>query len=152
RRFPMTATTTHMLVRDGATLAVRVRGTAGAPPVLVIGPGPGFPFLQDVRAIERALGLDAWRAAYFEQRGTGRSRGGAQGVERSIADVGAAARWLADAEGAPVVAIGISMGASYAIEAAARDPSPFRAIVGLGTDIDVAAAGAATHAFVVAEA
>src|SRR5262249_53391769 len=79
------------LHNDGADLTVELRGAAGAAPVLVVGPGPGFPLLHEARAVERLLGLDAWQAAYLEQRGCGRSRGGAQGVERSIGDVAAAA-------------------------------------------------------------
>jgi pimeloyl-ACP methyl ester carboxylesterase len=130
-------------------LAVALRGPRGATPALVVGPGPGFPLLHEVRQIERALDLGAWRTAYLEQRGCGRSRDGEPTIARSIDDVAATARWLADEAGAPVVVIGMSLGASYAVAAAARDPSPFRAIVGLGLDVDIPAADIAAHAFVV---
>jgi len=130
-------------------LAVAVRGPRGAQPALVVGPSPGFPLLHEVRQIEPALDLGEWRTAYLEQRGCGRSRDGEPTIARSIDDVAAAARWLAADAGEPVVVIGMSLGASYAVAAAARDPSPFRAIVGLGLDVDIAAADLAAHAFVV---
>ncbi len=135
-------------------LTLEVRGPAGAPPVLIVGPGPGFPLLHEAARVERTLGLEAWQSAFLEQRGCGRSRRGAEApsVAQSIADVASAATWLATRAGTPVVAIGMSLGASYAIAAAARDPAPFRAIVGLGLDVDLAAADAAAHAFVVSQA
>jgi len=132
-----------------ATLALEVRGAAGAPPVLVVGPGPGFPLLQEVPRIERALGLDAWHAAYLEQRGCGTSPPAAQSVAGSIDDVAAATRWLAKRAGRPVTVLGMSMGASYAVAAAARDATAFQAIVGLGLDVDIPAADVRAHGFVV---
>jgi len=141
-----------MLPNGGTTLRLELRGDAGAAPLLVVGPGPGFPFLQEVPRIERALGLDAWHAAYLEQRGCGASGAAEQGVERSIDDVGAAARWLAARAGRPVTVVGISIGASYAVASAARDPSPFRGLVGLGVDVDIAAADVLAHQYAVAVA
>ncbi len=106
---------------------------------LVIGPGPGFPFLHEARAITRALELDPARTAFVEHRATS--------VAASVDDVDAAARELAARTGAPVTALGISLGASFAVLAAARDPRPFRAIVGLGIDVDIPAADVAARAF-----
>jgi pimeloyl-ACP methyl ester carboxylesterase len=108
---------------------------------LVVGPGPALPFLHEARATTRALGLDPARTRFFEQR--------ASSVAAAIDEIASAARAHAVAMGGPVVAIGISFGGSFAIEAAARDPRPFRAIVGLGIDIDIAVADRAAHAFVV---
>ena len=133
-------------------LALDVRGRLDAPPVLIVGPGPGFPLLHEAARIERALELGGWQAAFLEQRGCGRSQRDAElapSVAQSIEDVTTAAHWLAARAATNVVVIGMSLGASYAVAAAARDPAPFRAVVGLGLDVDFAAADVAAHTFVV---
>ena len=136
-------------------LALDVRGPLDAPPVLIVGPGPGFPLLHEAARIERALALAGWQAAFLEQRGCGPSQSDAAlapSVAQSIEDVASATRWLAAHAGTKAVVIGMSLGASYAVAAAARDAAPFRGIVGLGLDVDLAAADAAAHAFVVEQA
>lgn len=142
------------MINEVNGLTLEVRGPVTAPPVLIVGPGPGFPLLQEAPRIERALGLETWRTGFLEQRGCGRSsrQAHAPSVAQSIDDVASAADWLATSSGTPVVVIGMSLGASYAIAAAARNPAPFRGIVGLGLDVDLAAGDAAAHAFVLSEA
>ena len=142
-----------MVPSGDARLAVRVRGREGARPLLVLGPGPGLPLLPEAKRIERGLTLDgSWLTAYVDPRGCGASRGGAVAVDESIADVGVLARWLAARAGAPVTVLGMSIGASFAIAAAARDPAAVRAVVGLGADIDLAETDASAHAFLASAA
>jgi len=48
-------------------LALDVRGPQEASPVLIVGPGPGFPLLHEAERIERALELEGWQAAFLER-------------------------------------------------------------------------------------
>jgi alpha-beta hydrolase superfamily lysophospholipase len=63
-------------------------------------------------------------------RGYHCSRPGTKGPDARYEDVLAAARWLGNTTGRPVVALGASMGGSAVFRAAAETAAPFRALVG----------------------
>lgn len=142
----------------GTTQWIRVRGTDGSRPVLLLmQQGPGLPIINEVRTFERLLGLERhFTVVYWDQRGTGRSarplRRGADDFEISPAtmvdDAVSLLEQLHARFGAKVFIAGFSFGATYATEAAARRPDLVAAVVATGMDIDVPAAERQTYDFV----
>ena len=130
----------------GITQWIRIRGTSAANPVLLLmQQGPGFPIINETRAWEQRLGLEAdFTVIYWDQRGTGLSalplgREGRFGItpELMVSDTIALLELLRDRYGRKPFIAGFSFGATYAARAAVLRPDLVAAIVGTGMDIDI---------------
>lgn len=126
----------------GAKQFVALRGRGRVPLLLVHG-GPGASLLPFAREIARTTCLeDDFALAYWEQRGTGRSRGHLRErdltLDRIVADCVAVAEALRDRFGRPSVLVGHSWGSAVGILAAVRRPDLFAAFLGLGQVVCVA--------------
>jgi pimeloyl-ACP methyl ester carboxylesterase len=144
--------TTVTLEIDGTRQRVRLCGSrSGLPPLLVVQGGPGLTLLNEASRYQQCLRLEErFSVAYWDQRGCGPApRRDAQAVslKTQISDVSAVVRWLAHETGQPVVLLGISLGATIALEAAARGPGPIHAVVAVSIDTETAAGDAAALAF-----
>src|SRR4051812_32640302 len=144
--------TTHALDINGTLQPVRLRAAReDAPPVLVVQGGPGLPLLNEVKRFHKLLRLESdFLVAYWDQRGCGpaaRRNTEAVSLETQIADVRTVIRWLATETYQEVVVLAISLGATAALQAVARDSRYVRGMVAVSIDTDIAAGDAATLAF-----
>jgi proline iminopeptidase len=143
---------------DGMAQWVLLRGDLHARRVLlVVQQGPGFPLIQEARALEGRLHLEANAVvAYWDQRGTGRSWDADPetiNLARLVTDV----RALIDALCARlqvdrVDILGLSIGGTLAALAAARDPARIGHIVAVGIDVDWGESERYAYAFACNEA
>ena len=127
---------------NGFTQWVLLRGNLDARRVLlIVQQGPGLPLIQDARAFEQKLNLEAEAiVAYWDQRGTGKSfRADPSTINlaQSVADV----RALVDALCARlsvdrVDILGLSIGGTFAAMAAAQDPARIGHLVVVGIDVE----------------
>ena len=126
-------------------------GRRGLPPVLVVQAGPGLPLLNEAERFQRGLQLEPdFSVAYWDQRGCGHAAvQDAQSVslKTQVDDVCAIVRWLADETQQRVVVLGISLGATFALQAAARDASRIKGLVAVSIDADTACSDAAVSSF-----
>jgi pimeloyl-ACP methyl ester carboxylesterase len=124
---------------------------AGLPPVLIVQAGPGFPLLNEVEKFQQHLKLEEnFLVAYWDQRGCGpASSQDLQGLSlRTQADdLCFVVRWLAAEAGQKVVVLGISLGATVALQAAAHAADSIKALVLVSIDADAAASDASTFSF-----
>jgi len=123
----------------------------GLPPVLIVQAGPGFPLLNEVGKFQHSLDLERdFLAAYWDQRGCGAAASrDIEGVslQTQTDDLCFVVRWLAEQTGQKVVVLGISLGATLALRAAARIAESIKALVLLSIDTDTAASDASVAAF-----
>jgi len=136
----------------GTRQRVRLCGDRpGLPPVLVVQAGPGLPLLNEAARFHQLLQLEPdFSVAYWDQRGCGHAA--LQDAQRvslktQVDDVCAVVRWLADETQQRVVVLGISLGATFALQAAARDSSRIKAMVAVSIDADTACSDAAVSSF-----
>jgi pimeloyl-ACP methyl ester carboxylesterase len=143
---------------NGGKQWVLLRGNLAAGRVLlVVQQGPGFPLIQDARAFEQSLHLEAEAVvAYWDQRGTGKSFRADPStltVAQSAADVRAVIDALCARFGVERVdVLGLSIGGSFAIMAAARDLARIGHLVAVGVDVDFVESERWAYAFARAEA
>ena len=135
---------------DGTRQTVRLRTRRpGSPPLLVVQAGPGFPLLNEVRRWDKSLGLeDDFTVAYWEQRGCGAAPAkDASTVTWATqeSDLRFVLDWLHRRTGQKVLIVGVSIGATLALGAAARTPELVHAVVGISTDVDIPAAEEAVY-------
>src|SRR5215467_4903990 len=126
--------TTVDLDVNGTRQRVRLcAARAGLPPVLIVQAGPGFPLLNEAPKFQQRLQLERdFTVAYWDQRGCGPAAvqdAESVSLETQVADVLAVVRWLATTTRQPVVLLAISLGATVAIQAAARDAAEIAALV-----------------------
>lgn len=144
RSFTLDVNGTHQALRLCAT-----RG--GLPPVLVVQAGPGFPLLHEVSRFQRLMALERhFLVAYWDQRGTGRAPSGDAFTvtpQTQVDDLSMLLRWLSREAGQPVVVLGISLGATFALQAAARAPEHVRAVVAVSAGLDLPASDVAALAY-----
>lgn len=125
---------------DGARLHYRVAGPEGAPPVVFLHGGPGYNSVGFERAVgvrlERSL-----RMIYLDQRGCGRSAGGARdlplGMDPTVLDL---ERLREHLELARWSVIGHSFGGLLALVYATRHAGSIERVVLVETTADVRAA------------
>jgi len=137
---------------NGTKQRVRLGGArSGLPPVLIVQAGPGLPLLNEVAKFQQRLLLEqSFSVAYWDQRGCGSAAlQDTQGVciETQISDLCGVVRWLAEETRQQVVVLGISIGATIALQAAAREASGIKALVAVSIDTDTSASDAAAFSF-----
>ena len=130
------------VMSGGVRQFVALRGR-GRVPVLVVHGGPGASLLPFAREIAGTTRLeDDFALAYWEQRGTGRSRGRLREhdltLDGIVADCVAVAEALRDRFGRPPVLVGHSWGSAVGLLAAVRRPDLFAAVLGVGQVVCVA--------------
>lgn len=144
--------TTVTLEINGTKQRVRLCGArSGLPPVLIVQAGPGVPLLNESAKFQQLLQLEqSFSVAYWDQRGCGQAAlQDAQNLslETQINDLCAVVRWLAEEIQQQVVVLGISLGATIALQAAAREASNIKALVAASIDADTSASDTAAYSF-----
>src|SRR5262249_38694822 len=142
---------TVVLEIAGTRQRVRLCGARpGLPPVLVVQGGPGLSLLNEAARFQKLLRLEeSFSVAYWEQRGCGpASSADAETVslESQVDDCCAVVRWLAAATGQRVIVLAISLGATIALRAAARESSLIKSMVAVSIDVDIPASDAGAFA------
>ena len=143
---------------DGSTQWVLLRGNPQTRRVLlIVQQGPGLPLIQDARVFERRLHVESEAVvAYWDQRGTGKSSRADPStinVARGAADVGAVVNALCARLNVDRVHIlGLSLGGSLAMMAAARAPARIGRIIAVGVDVDWGESERYAYAFAMNEA
>lgn len=137
---------------NGTTQKVRVCSVrAGAPLVLIVQAGPGFPLLNEVEKIQQCMQLEQdFTVAYWDQRGCGQaSLTEAQSVslKTQIEDLRFVIRWFAEESGQQIVVLGISLGATMALQASVHEAGNIKAIVAVSIDVDTVTSDATALSF-----
>ena len=130
---------TRTLNINGSTQHVRTCAEReGLPPLLVVQAGPGFPLLHEAAKFQRLLHLERdFLVSYWDQRGCGKgSSRDARSVSmtQQVEDLRRVVRWLHTETRQPVTLLGISLGATIALQAAEHEVACLRAIVGISVD------------------
>ncbi|HWZ29210.1 MAG TPA: alpha/beta fold hydrolase, partial [Gemmatimonadales bacterium] len=132
----------------------RVRSCAartGLAPILIVQAGPGLPLLHEVLKFQRRLHLESdFHVTYWDQRGCGNaSRHDAESVslQQQVDDLLGVVRWLYDETKRRVMLLGVSLGATFALQAAARDSSHLGSVIAISPDADTSRSDAAAHSF-----
>jgi pimeloyl-ACP methyl ester carboxylesterase len=149
---PFGLDTTRTLEINGTRQRVRLCGShGGLPPLLIVQAGPGLPLLNEAAKFQQRLHLEQdFSVAYWDQRGCGQAPfKDTQDVslETQIGDLCAIVHWLSDETRQRVLVMGISLGATMALHAAARDVSRMKAIVAVSIDTDTSTSDAAVFSF-----
>ena len=131
----------HWVDANGVRQFVALRGR-GRVPILFIHGGPGASLLPFARGMAAATRLeDGFTLAYWEQRGTGRSRGRTRASELSLANIVAdavvIARWLREHFERPPIVVGHSWGTVVGVLLASTRPDLVAAYVGVGQVVSV---------------
>jgi pimeloyl-ACP methyl ester carboxylesterase len=123
----------------------------GLPPILIVQAGPGFALLNEVGRFQQSLDLERdFLVAYWDQRGCGAAASRdieGLSLQTQTDDLCFVVRWLAEHTGKKVVVLGISLGATLALRAAAHAEQSIKALVLLSLDTDTAASDASVAAF-----
>jgi len=124
---------------------------AGLPPVLIVQAGPGFTLLNEAAKFQQRLQLEqSFSVAYWDQRGCGQASlrdAKSVSLETQVDDLCIVVRWFAEETGQKVVVLGISLGATIALQAAVREASSIKALVAVSIDADTSASDASAFAF-----
>lgn len=123
----------------------------GLPPLLVVQHGPGVPVLHEVAKFQRRLQLERdYLVVYWEQRGCGNTSAGEArraSLAQQVEDLQAVLGWVADRTRQRVVVFGISLGATIALLAAAREGARVKAVIANSPDLQTRDGDAAVDAF-----
>ena len=157
----MTTTTTRAPLAIDRTITLDINGSrqsirlcaarAGLPPLLIVQGGPGLPLLHEVAKFQRLLNLETdFLVGYWEQRGCGNaSPSDAQSVSlpQQVHDLQTVLRWLHGETQQRVLVLGISWGATIALQAVEHEADCVTSVVGVSPDLQTADNDAAAHAF-----
>ena len=143
---------TITLTIDGSHQRVRLcAARPGLPPLLVVQGGPALPLLHEVAKFQQRLHLEQdFLVAYWEQRGCGNvSADEAQGatMTRQVDDLRSVLQWLHRETGQRALILGISIGGTIALQAAAHEADRVKAIIAISPDSRTADADTAADAF-----
>jgi len=128
---------------DGSDQRLRIcAARRGLPPLLIVQAGPGLPLLNEVDRFRASLALeDEYTVAYWDQRGCGkasRKAAGSLSLDRLLEDLCRVIRRLHAMTGAKVALLGISIGGSLAMRAAAREEAIVSIVFAVSPDLNVA--------------
>lgn len=124
----------------------------GRPPLLIVQAGPGLPLLNEVPKYQRLLDLERdFLVGYWEQRGCGDAPApetDSVSMQQQVDDVRAVLRWFSQHTNQRVTVLAISIGGTFALQAAEHERETVRAIVAVSTDSQTAAGDTAADAFI----
>src|SRR5262245_59980300 len=151
-RTPLAIDRTIRLDVNGSSQRIRICAARdGQPPLLVVQAGPALPVLHEVPKFQRLLNLEQdFLVAYWDQRGCGDApRKDADGVSfaQQIDDLRTVLTWFNGETKQRVTVLGISIGATMALQAAAHESSRVKAVVAVSPDSRTASSDAAAYAF-----
>src|SRR5262245_42003735 len=112
---------------NGSLQSVRLcAATAGLPPLLVVQGGPALPLLHEVPKFQRLLNLERdFLVGYWEQRGCGDAparEAESVSLSRQVEDLRSVLRWMHGETQQRVLLLGISIGATFALQAVEGEP------------------------------
>ena len=136
----MATTTRHAIDRtidldvNGSRQRIRLcTEREGQPPLLIVQGGPGLPVLNEVRKFQRLLDLERdFLVGYWEQRGCGDApaREAARvSMQQQVADLRTVLRWFFEETNQRVIVLAISIGGTFALQAAEHELEHLKAIV-----------------------
>jgi pimeloyl-ACP methyl ester carboxylesterase len=121
------------------------------PPLLIVQAGPGLPLLHEVAKFQRLLNLENdFLVGYWEQRGCGNaSQNDARSVSlpRQIDDLRAVVRWFHAETQQRILILGISWGATIALQAVEHESDRVTSVIAISPDLQTAGSDAAADAF-----
>lgn len=124
----------------------------GLPPLLIVQGGPALPLLNEVRKFQRLLDLErAFLVGYWEQRGCGDAPLGdteTVSMQQQVADLRTVLRWFFEETKQPAIVLAISIGGTFALQAAEHQLELVKAVVAVSPDSHTAAADAAADLFI----
>jgi pimeloyl-ACP methyl ester carboxylesterase len=137
---------------NGSTQQIRMCATRpGLPPLLVVQAGPGLPVLHEVSKFRRRLHLeDDFQVAYWDQRGCGNaSSRDARGVslQQQVADLRTVVKQLHKETKQPVTVFGISLGATFVLQAVQHEADSVKSVIAISPDADTAGSDASVYSF-----
>jgi pimeloyl-ACP methyl ester carboxylesterase len=149
---PLAIDRTSTLDINGSLQSIRLcAARAGLPPLLIVQGGPGLPVLHEVPKFQRLLNLEnAFLVCYWDQRGCGNASTNdahRASMAQQVDDLRAVLQWLHGQTGQRVLILGISMGATIALQAVEHEFDHVRAVVAISPDSHTARSDAAAHAF-----
>ncbi len=141
---------------NGSTQQIRVCAERGGlPAILIVQAGPGFPLLHEVAKFQQRLNLEKdFMVSYWEQRGCGiASQQDAQSVslQQQLDDLRAVLHWLKNETGQTAIVLGISLGATLALQAAEHERDAVKAVIAISPDAHTASSDAAVSSFLGAQ-
>jgi pimeloyl-ACP methyl ester carboxylesterase len=151
-RTPLAIDRTSTLDINGSLQSIRLcAARAGLPPLLIVQGGPGLPVLHEIPKFQRLLNLEnAFLVCYWDQRGCGNASANdahSASMAQQVDDLRAVLRWLHGQTGQRVLILGISLGATMALQAVEREFARLRAVVAISPDSHTDRSDAAAHAF-----
>jgi pimeloyl-ACP methyl ester carboxylesterase len=155
-RTPLAIDKTVKLKINGTTQQIRMCAErTGLPPILIVQAGPGFPLLHEVAKFQQHLKLEKdFLVSYWDQRGCGiASQKEAQSVslQQQIDDLRAVLRWLKNETQQTVIVLGVSLGATIALQAAEHESDNVKAVLAISPDADTASSDASVYSFLHAQ-
>ena len=149
---PLAIDKTVKLDINGTRQRVRIcSARAGLPPLLVVQGGPALPMLYEVRKFQRLLNFEQeFLTVYWEQRGCGDVPGSDAthcSLQQQVDDLRAVLKWLYGETRQRIVLLGISIGGTFALQAAEHARDQVKAVVAVSPDSQTTTADAAADAF-----
>ncbi|MEJ2613041.1 MAG: alpha/beta hydrolase [Candidatus Thiodiazotropha sp.] len=141
---------------NGSTQKIRMCAEReGLPALLIVQAGPGFPLLHEITKFQRRLKLEKdFLVCYWDQRGCGTAS--PQDIEcaslqQQVDDLCAVLRWLKSETQQDIVLLGISLGATFALQAAGREGDCIKSVVAISPDADIPGSDASASTFLRAQ-
>jgi len=121
-------------------------------PLLIVQGGPGLPLLNEARKFQRLLDLERdFLVGYWEQRGCGDTpahEAERVSMQQQVADLRTVLQWFFEHTNQRVIVLAISLGGTFALQAAERELERLKAIVGVSPDSHTAIGDAAADEFI----
>lgn len=138
---------------NGSTQQIRMCAEqSGLPPILIVQAGPGLPLLHEVKKFQKHLNLEKeFMVFYWDQRGCGiASHQDAKSVSllQQVEDLRAILLWLKNNTRQAVTLLGISLGATIALQAAEYENDKVKAVVAISPDLHTANSDASVYNFI----
>src|SRR5262245_54615413 len=136
---------------NGSQQRIRLCATRSElPPLLIVQHGPGFPLLHEVKKFRQRLDLERDHlVVYWEQRGCGNASADEArrvSLAQQVEDLLAVLTWVAERTRQRVL-FGVSIGATIALLAAARESERVKAVIANSPDLQTRAGDTAVNAF-----